>query len=341
MSPFLKEELGNRPPLSVVVPLYNVEPFLDRCLASLEAQTLHGIEIVLVDDSSTDSTLSKAAEYAERNASWRIIRHEANRGLSAARNTGIAAAKGEFIGFVDSDDWVEPTMFETLLRIALKSECDIAQVQYELRSTTGKPAAQPNETTRTMTGTEALKEMLLSEKYAVWFMLYKRSLLGPIGPWFPEGLTCEDRVFNSKFLPKAHSVAASNRIEYYYFRNLGSLSHSGLTLRGLDLLEADKRVVSNVDMLGDEALSKLARERAAKGSYSLLVKWARFGATDPNLNESEVLPSLWNDFRKNYQTLTHSPLSAPKKLVAWQLRHCPALLKLEFSIYNAIAKATR
>lgn len=334
-----QEEPETHPKVSVVVPLYNVKPFLDRCLASLEAQTLHGIEVILIDDCSTDGTLSKASEYAKRNASWRIIQHETNRGLSAARNTGIAAAKGGFIGFVDSDDWVEPTMFETLLRIALESGCDIAQVQYELRSADGKPASQPNETIRTMTGLEALREMLLSEKYAVWFMLYKRSLLGMSGSWFPEGLTCEDRVFNSEFLPKAHCVAASSRIEYYYFQNLGSLSHSGLSLRGLDLLEADKRVVSNVDALGDETLSKLARERAAKGSYSLLVKWARFGTTDPNLNENEVLPSLWYNFRKNYRTLMHSPLPVLKKLVAWQLRHCPTLLKLELSTYNAIANA--
>lgn len=325
------------PKVSVIVPMYNVGEFLERCLDSIEAQTLEDIEVILVDDCSTDNTHAIATEYVARNDSWRIARNEVNRGLSAARNVGIELAQGDYIGFIDSDDWVEPTMFETLLGIAVSTESDVAQAQYELRSAPRETPVQQDNDVRVLTGIESLENMFLSEKYAVWFMLYKRNLFAEEADWFPEGLTCEDRVFNSIFLPKARRVAVSNRVEYYYFQNLGSISHSGLSTRALDLLEADKRVVANVDKLQNPYLSKLARDRAAKGSYSLLVKWARFGITDPHLRESEILPLLRNDFEENYPTLMKSHLSLSKKIVAWQLRYCPSLLKLEFALYNAIA----
>lgn len=334
----VEHDVATAPKVSVIVPMYNVEEFLERCLDSIEAQTLNDIEVILVDDCSTDNTRAIATEYVARNKSWRITHNKINRGLSVARNVGMELAQGDFIGFVDSDDWVEPTMFETLLNTALSTKSDIAQVQYELRSVQrGTPLRQNNDVC-VMSGVEALEKMLLSEKYAVWFMLYKRNLFAGEVDRFPEGLTCEDRVFNSVFLPKAHRVAASSRIEYYYFQNLGSLSHSGLNTRGLDLLEADKRVVANVAKLNDSRLLKLARDRAAKGSYSLLVKWARFGVTDPQLNGDEVLALLWGDFRANYQSLMRSHLSLLKKAVAWQLRYCPSLLKLEFSLHNAITQ---
>lgn len=325
------------PKLSVIVPVYNVEKHLPRCLDSLAAQTISDIEFILVDDCSSDGSCAIAEEYVARSNNWTLIKHEANKGLSAARNSGIACAHGEYIGFVDSDDWVEPTMFETLLRTAEHADCDIAQVQYELRSEPGKKTVQQAERLKVITGLDALEEMLLQEKYAVWFMIYRRTLFHEEGHWFPEGLTCEDRVFNSMFLPRAHSVSVSNRVEYYYFQNLGSLSHSGLTSRGLDLLEADKRMLSNIEALDDQHLLELACDRAAKGSYSLLVKWARFGTTDPSLDEGETLRMLRSDFERNYPRLMKSHLSLAKKAVAWQLRYCAWLLKLEFALYNAIA----
>lgn len=107
------------PLISVIVPVYRVEPFLPRCLDSLRNQTYRNLEILLVDDGSPDNCGKICDEYAEKDHRFRVI-HKENGGLSSARNAGLDAATGEFIGFVDSDDWIAPQMYETLLSALIK-----------------------------------------------------------------------------------------------------------------------------------------------------------------------------------------------------------------------------
>ncbi len=113
-----------RPWVSIVVPIYNVERYLAECVASLISQTLEGIEIILVDDGSTDSSGRLADELSESDSRIRVI-HQANGGLGSARNTGIAHATGEYVGFVDSDDYVLSDMFERLYEMAIREGVDI------------------------------------------------------------------------------------------------------------------------------------------------------------------------------------------------------------------------
>lgn len=332
------------PRISVIVPAYNVAPFLTRCLDSLAAQTHDNLEIIIIDDASTDETPAIVKRYKQTHPSWKTIRHAENGGLSAARNTGIAAATGNFIGFVDSDDWVSPTMFETLATMVRNTDCDIAQVQYILAQSPADCLPAATDAIRTLTGVEALREMLLTEQYAVWCRLYRRELFDsftPSDPCFPVGLTCEDRVANAKLLPQAHRVAVSDRAAYFYFQNLGSISNDGLTSRALDLLEADRRMVALVEKLGDEEALALAQDRAAKGPFSLLVKWARFGTVDATLDEDTVLPRLWEQYRSSYSRLMASQISATKRSVAWLLKHCPSLLHGVFTLYNRLPASVR
>ena len=111
--------------ISVVVPVYNVEAYLERCLDSLINQTLSDIEIICVNDGSTDSSPEKLEEFAKKDSRIKIINQE-NGGLSAARNTGIEAATGEYIGFVDSDDYVDLDFYEKLYNAATSHNADIS-----------------------------------------------------------------------------------------------------------------------------------------------------------------------------------------------------------------------
>lgn len=326
--------MADLPVVSVIVPVHNAAAYLGRCLDSIAAQTLGGIETVLVDDGSTDGSTALCEAFAARRAHAVVVRHDSARGVSAARNAGVAASSGRYIGFVDSDDWAAPTLFETLVRAAESTESDVAQVQYLMCS---KPQAIENgpETIQVLSPDEALAAMLLKEEYAVWNRLYRRSLFDGCAPdCFPEGLTCEDRVGNFKLLAKANRVAVSSRTEYFYYQNLGSISFNGLDSRGFDLLEADRLMVESARGLGNEKVLGLAQDRAAKSSFSLLVKWVRFGVTDPSLDERAALDRLFGDFKENYRRLMKSPLSRAKKVAAWQLMHCPSLLKLEFGMLN-------
>lgn len=329
------------PPVSIVVPVHNTAEFLPRCLASIESQTFQDFEVVLVDDGSTDGSSVLCDEFAERRERASVIHHASPSGVSAARNAGVAASSGRSIGFVDSDDWIAPTMVETLYRALTETESDVAQVGYVICSKE-QPIENAAETIRVLSADEALAEMLLREEYAVWNRLYRRSLFDACMPGcFPEGLTCEDRVGNFKLLSKACSVAVSSRVEYFYFKNLGSISHNGLDRRGFDLLVADRIMVDLARAYGNERVLALAEDRAAKSSFSLLVKWARFGVTDSGLDADEALGALFDDYRENYGRLMKSPMPAAKKAVAWQLRHCAPLLKLEFGVVNALTGAKR
>ena len=113
-----------RPVVSVVVPVYNTELFLGECLYSLEKQTLTDIEIILVNDGSTDNSGELLREYAGKDARCVYV-EQANQGLSAARNTGIEYASGHYLAFLDSDDWITPDATESLVRAAVEDDCDL------------------------------------------------------------------------------------------------------------------------------------------------------------------------------------------------------------------------
>ena len=110
--------------LSVIIPVYNVEKYLDKCVQSVVDQTYSDLEIILVDDGSTDSSGMLCDNWKEKDRRISVI-HKNNGGLSSARNTGIAAAKGDFISFIDSDDFIESEMYETMIYAQLRSGKDI------------------------------------------------------------------------------------------------------------------------------------------------------------------------------------------------------------------------
>ena len=109
---------SKEPLISVIIPVYNVEEYLDRCLESATLQTYKNIEIILIDDGSTDNSGKMCDEWAEKDRRIRVI-HQKNGGLSNARNKGIEEAKGEFISFIDSDDWIEANMLTDFISISM------------------------------------------------------------------------------------------------------------------------------------------------------------------------------------------------------------------------------
>ena len=113
------------PKISVIVPVYKVEPYLRKCLDSIVNQTYRNLEIILVDDGSPDNCGAICDEYAAGDGRIRVI-HQENGGVSSARNAGLSAVTGEWVGWVDSDDWIEPDMYEYLLKNALEQNADIA-----------------------------------------------------------------------------------------------------------------------------------------------------------------------------------------------------------------------
>ena len=149
------------PKISVIIPIYNVAPYIPQCLNSIQKQTLRDIEIFLINDGSTDDGIRICEKYAQKDERIKII-HKKNEGLSAARNDGIAASTSPFILFVDADDWVEPEFCEVPYRIAIENKADLVFFGYNV-----------------MDGEGSIKQMkinmkagLLSERQAFWFNIH-------------------------------------------------------------------------------------------------------------------------------------------------------------------------
>lgn len=234
-----KEEIKD-PLLSVIVPVYNVEDYLSKCIDSLIVQTLKDIEIILVNDGSIDKSGDICDKYRLKDNRIKVI-HKENGGLSDARNVGIDIARGKYISFIDSDDWIEPKMFEILYSLAIKNEADIVQGDYI--KVYDENVIVNNISERI---TKYNSEQILNELYGpnyiktviVWNKIYKRELFNEIR--FPKGKLCEDEFTTYKILHNANLIIDTNIPMYYYRQREGSIMNSNFNIRRLDGLEALK-----------------------------------------------------------------------------------------------------
>ena len=214
--------------LSIIIPVYNSEDFLARCLDSVLKQTLKDIEIILVNDGSKDGSGAICDKYAQKDSRIKVIYQE-NQGVSAARNNALAIASGDFVGFVDSDDYIHPQMFEKLLATAEKDKSDVvmcdALTVYDDGRTENDTITQLPEST-VLEKSNISPFLLLETAGAVWRCIYKKSLLQENQIRFPSGIKfSEDRVFNIYAFGNATKIAYIKEPYYYRYVNLKSAVH--------------------------------------------------------------------------------------------------------------------
>lgn len=213
--------MASKPLVSVIVPVYNVEQYLEECVASLLAQTYRNIEIILVDDGSTDSS----GELCDQLACWdsRIrVLHKANGGLSDARNHGLREASGEWISFIDSDDYVSPVFIEALLGAVLECGCDIAAIPFGKPFKDGRPCVLVESLASVapampLASLDVQRLMLYQalDTGAQWH-LYRRAPLG-VDP-FPKGLYYEDLASVYRIIHRVDRVAVLDCRDLYAYR---------------------------------------------------------------------------------------------------------------------------
>lgn len=206
---------------SVIIPIYKVEAFIERCAMTLMEQTLREVEYIFVDDATPDHSIQVLEEviarYPERKEQVRIVHHDTNKGLPAARNTGLALATGEYIFHCDSDDYVESTMLEDLYRSAKEHDADIVWCDWYLTfAENERYMKQPS----FGTPMEALKAMLCGRmKYNVWNKLVKRSLYVDNDIQFPAGHSMGEDMTMIRLAACAQKVAYVDKALYHYVRN--------------------------------------------------------------------------------------------------------------------------
>ena len=219
-----------QPLLSVIVPVYKAEAYLEECVRSIRSQTYENLEIILVDDGSPDRCGQMCDQFAAEDPRIRVI-HKENGGQSAARNMALDIATGEYIGFVDADDWIEPTMYETLYGLLTAHNAQIsacgARLLFENGSTSYLNTNYPaDRSIRVFTTLEAMENVISNKQLtnSLWDKLYHRSILEDLR--LSEGKIYEDMELMPKCLEKAQKVVYDPTPFYQYRQTASS------TIRG-------------------------------------------------------------------------------------------------------------
>ena len=228
--------------ISVIVPIYNVEKYLEKCINSITNQTYENLEIILVDDGSPDRCGEMCDEYSKRDKRIKVI-HKENGGLSDARNAGIEAATGDYIAFVDSDDYIREDMYEKLYKALKNNNADMSICNFKYVSDDGSDQFDNDNLPikdEILSGMFILNEQMKKTKcwywVVAWNKLYKRELFSGIR--YPVGKIHEDEFIIHRLLLKCQNVACVSDMLYYYVQREGSIISSKYNYRRLDEVEA-------------------------------------------------------------------------------------------------------
>ena len=305
--------------ISVIVPVFKVEPYLKRCVDSLLGQTYKNIEVVLVDDGSPDGCPEICDEYARMDDRVKVI-HKPNGGLSSAKNAGLDySLKGDYVAFLDSDDWVDHDTYAYCIDLLEKNNVHAVQFGMRLVEESGGINKQPKEKITCYKGKEVLQYYMKhstenSEEYSVCIGIYHRSLFDGIR--FREGKINEDIDFKYKLMSKCNSLVVSNQIKYNYFQTGNTISMGGLKKKDFQLREAGDLLA---DLSAKEPYGNIAflgKVKQARTAFSLLSKIAYFGVADLTINKKETVDELTAEHRGNLGVLLRSPMSFSRKVIA-------------------------
>lgn len=238
------------PEVSVIVPVYNTAACLPRCLDSLLAQTFGDFEAILVDDGSTDESPAILSAYAEKDPRFLVVTRE-NGGLSAARNSGIRLARGEYLAFLDSDDAFDPAFLEKMAGKAKREKLDLVLCAFTYVYPDGRRVSAP---TRHHLSGEPVREYLLSEPMAP-VRLFRRALFQEVA--FREGIYYEDLELTPSFAGKTDRIGFIDECLYDYYRRDGSIMQSAFSPKWLDIFAALESLVAR---LGGDTCRKYYRE---------------------------------------------------------------------------------
>lgn len=224
--------------ISVIVPIYNVEKYLSRCVDSIIKQSYKNLEIILVDDGSPDSCPQICDDYAKKDKRIIVI-HKENGGLADARNAGMKAATGDFVSFIDSDDWIEPDMLSNMVSCAEKNDSDVVSGGVRWVLDDGNVLREEvSKTCITLNRSNAYKELLCDGllKQHVWNKLYKHKLIYSI--FFDKGKYHEDIFWSYKIFGKCKRVSVLSKCYYNYVQRSDSIMGVTYSEKRLDALDA-------------------------------------------------------------------------------------------------------
>lgn len=280
------------PLISVIVPVFNTAFYLRRCLDSLLAQTYHNTEILLVDDGSTDDSGKICDEYATK-PHFRVF-HINNQGASQARWLGLAKATGDYVSFVDSDDYVSPDYLSTLFRLEQQFSLGISAIQVSTEQSPPKRTAIKEWQPEILKGNSLLQRFFHYEFWGLYGKLYLKQLLVDIP--FPKATISEDYAIMAKILIECPQIAYSPAPLYFYEHRPGSLSHLSLSNRSFEEFD---NVFDVYSLTATEmpAFRLNALSNAVETAVKLL--WASRKANAVYSNQRKILKAFLAEHRKD------------------------------------------
>ncbi len=278
--------------ISIIVPVYNVEKYIEKCLESIMSQSYSDFEVLVIDDGSTDDSGMIADRCAERDPRITVF-HKDNGGLSDARNYGIDRAKGEYFCFIDSDDWIEHDYLEELMNLLTTERACIAICAYMRNPGDEEPQNVQNPGINCETGIEAI-DNLYGEHYGeyvvAWNKLYRRQIFNDIR--YPKGMIHEDEAICGEIYCRASRVVRTEKILYNYrVNNSSSIMSERYSLKRLDILKA---LEMRMDTYKREGLQKYYEKDSFKYLYKILLNIDEIKKLTEN-NSSTI-----NDLRSMY-----------------------------------------
>ena len=309
------------PKISVIIPVYKVEDYLRKCLDSVLAQTFQDYELILVDDGSPDNCGKICDEYALKDSRIRVI-HKPNGGLSDARNVALDIASGEYITFIDSDDYVISTHLEELYSALIETDSDIAignitSVSEEKLN----PGFYCPATSRMVL--EGLSVFDTLNQPCAWAKLYKKYIFDDIR--FPFQKLYEDTFIYHEILSKVSRGVLTGKNTYFYLIRSGSILHQEYRLAFTDIIDAVEARIKKLEELGLNDLADQNREFI----YSRVA--VAFANLDPSVSENKArLNEIKHIYDREYPLLVKKASSTKQKVRYWLLRNIPPVHSVLF-----------
>ncbi|WP_251549862.1 glycosyltransferase family 2 protein [Neobacillus muris] len=312
------------PKLSIIVPVYNVESYLNKCVDSILSQTFKDFELILVNDGSPDHCGAICDHYAERDIRVKVI-HKKNGGLSSARNAGLDVAKGDYIGLIDSDDYIHEKMFEILLENARQHSSDIVVcdfIKVKENQYVNVNSSCKNGRVKHYSNIEALHQLFFRDENSyitnagnntkwvvVWNKIYKRQIFQ--GARFNEGRICEDEFIIHKLLYNSKKITAVSNQLYYYVQRPNSIMNTSYSIKRLDKVYALKDRVDFFSKIKEKKLHSLAYK-----SYLDTFFWNYYLAKNQLSNSRLELRLLKQTLNGSVKSLLNNPFFSWKQKLA-------------------------
>lgn len=310
-------KMGNnlqKPLITVVIPGYNVDPYIEKTILAVENQSYRNLEIILIDDGSTDNTSQIMDTFAYKDERIRVIHHHVCKGLSYGRNEGITLAKGQYLSFIDADDIVDPEYISAMLDVASFNDSDV--VCCDFKSFTDLDSVQQAKngivasTETAYSGSEAVKAFYQVQKHGLswvaWAKLYRTELFANAGVHYPEGSIHEDMAVTYRLIDTAKKVIYLDRVLYWYRIRQGSIMNSGFDSKHLVLLTFSRQAIGYFLSRHETDLADLATNYHIRISFTFLGK-VKKEKTLSDREQKELLLHLRHDIHQ-YVDSGHLPV---------------------------------